>query len=111
MSSFDTIFSTLKAFLSLPERRQLSVRSYIGINGPFNIEDVRASIGAQGVTFDEEKSGLRPVVLDVVRLSDGKILKHESNQATAGAELFNRVIADYCLDFAKYVVVLRNRMK
>ncbi len=110
MNRFDAAWVWLKKYLRKGRNQQLHVRTFAG--------DFVAQRDATGqaisyenyLTYAESGHDLRLVVSDLIRISDKEQLQHKTIKSPDGIGEFNQNIAGCCLDFAKYVVVLRNRL-
>ncbi|MDQ6969520.1 MAG: hypothetical protein Q9M16_03315 [Mariprofundus sp.] len=111
MNRFQNILAKMKRWLRRGHTQQVVVRTFVG-------DFVGRSKGIkQPASYDEYlkyaelSRNLRLLASDVLRVADGKRLKHEIANNSDGIEQFNQSIAVYCSDFAKDVAAFRNQMK
>lgn len=111
MSGFPVVLAKLKRWLGHGRSQQLRSRTYAGSFEAQRNADGRPAGFDDYLKYAESNADVRLVASDVVRITDGKQLKHEIIDEPDGIGAFHQTIAVCCLDFARYVVVLRNQMK
>lgn len=110
MNRFDVAWTWLKQYLRKGRKQPLYVRTFAGDFVAQRDENGQPASYGDYLTYAESGHDLKLVVSDLIRISDKKQLQHKTIKSPDGIEAFNQKIAGCCLDFAKYVVVLRNRL-
>jgi len=111
MRPFFVVLTKLKRWLRQKKSGQIQVSTYVGSFEAPKDESGQPADFNDFLNYIKANKDLKRVAFDTINVSDAKQINVRVENTSNGIQLFHQVIKESCLDFAKYVVVLRNQMK